>query len=73
MDLSNFKKFKESPNYIVYLEKEPKDINRLEMIVYYKAKNSYWRCLLSDALFKLFFTPEEYKKIYMKNINDKKR
>lgn len=71
MDLSNFKKFKESSNYIVYLEKEPKNKDNMEMIVYYKAKGSYWKCILTDAIFKLFFNPEEYKRIYMKNIIDK--
>jgi len=66
MDLTNFEKYKESENYIVYLTKDRKDKKQIEIIVQMKRNNTYWRSLLNDQLFKLFFEPEEYKKIYMK-------
>ena len=65
MDLTNFEKFKESENYIIYLTKDRKDKKQIEIIVQMKRNNTYWRSLLNDQLFKLFFEPEEYKKIYM--------
>lgn len=67
MDLSKFEKYKESENYIVYLPKDRKDKKQFDMIVNYKGSNRYWRVPLSDALFKLFFEPDEYKKVYMKD------
>lgn len=66
MDLSNFEKYKESENYIVYLTKDRKDKKQIEIVVQMKKNNTYWRSLLSDQLFKLFFEPNEYKKVYMK-------
>ena len=67
MDLTNFEKFKESEHYIVYLTKDRKDKKQIEIIVQYKRNNTFWRALLNDQLFKLFFEPDEYKKIYMEN------
>lgn len=66
MDLTNFEKFKESEHYIVYLTKDRKDKKQIEIVVQFKRNNTLWRSLLSDELFKLFFEPEEYKKVYMK-------
>lgn len=66
MDLSNFEKFKESEHYIIYLTKDRKDKKQIEIVVQFKRNNTLWRSLLSDELFKLFFQPEEYKKVYMK-------
>ncbi len=66
MDLSKFEKFKESENYIIYLTKDRKDKKQIEIVVQYKKNNHLWRSLLTDELFKLFFEPEEYKRIYMK-------
>ena len=66
MDLTNFEKFKESENYIVYLEKNREGKKQIEIIVRYKKyKDRAMRCLLTDDLFKLFFEPEEYKRVYM--------
>ena len=67
IDLKNFEKFKESENYIVYLEKNREGKKQIEMVVQYKKyKDRAMRCLLTDALFKLFFAPEEFKKVYMR-------
>ena len=66
MDLSNFEKFKESEHYIIYLTKDRKDKKQIEIVVQFKRNNTLWHSLLSDELFKLFFEPEEYKKVYMK-------
>ena len=66
MDLTNFEKFKESENYEVYLEKNRAGKKQFEMaVVYKKYKSRAMRCLMTDALFKLFFEPEEYKKVYL--------
>jgi len=72
MDLSKFEKYKESEHYIVYLSKDRKDNKQIEIVVQMKRNNTLWRSLLTDELFKLFFEPAEYKKIYMDN-NQKKR
>lgn len=72
MDLTNFEKFKESEHYIVYLTKDRKDKKQIEIVVQFKRNNTIWRSLLNDQLFKLFFEPEEYKRIYMKN-NEKQK
>lgn len=72
MDLTNFEKFKESEHYIVYLTKDRKDKKQVEIVVQFKRNNTIWRSLLNDQLFKLFFEPEEYKQIYMKN-NEKQK
>ena len=65
IDTEKFEKYKESEHYIVYLEKKPAIKGQIEMIVQYKKYNRSMRCLLTDDIFKLFFQPEEYKKIYM--------
>ena len=67
MDLSKFEKYKESEHYIVYLPKDREGKKQIEMIVQYKSNGHFWRTLLSDPLFKLFFEPAEYKKVYMKD------
>lgn len=73
MDLTSFEKFKESEHYIVYLIKDITKIKKqIEIIVQFKRNNTIWRSLLNDQLFKLFFEPEEYKRIYMKN-NEKQK
>ena len=67
MDLSNFEKFKESENYIVYLQKDRADKKQFEMVVAYKKyPTRAMRCLINDALFKLFFEPAEFAKVYLK-------
>ena len=67
IDDTIFEKFKETENYIIYLEKKPILKGQIDMIVEYKKKPGHaMRCLLTDALFKLFFEPEEYKKVYMR-------
>lgn len=72
MNLTGFEKFKESEHYIVYLIKDHKDKKQVEIVVQFKRNNTIWRSLLNDQLFKLFFEPEEYKRIYMKN-NEKQK
>ena len=72
MNLIGFEKFKESKHYIVYLTKDRKDKKQIEIIVQFKRNNTIWRSLLNNQLFKLFFEPEEYKRIYMKN-NEKQK
>ena len=66
IDENKFEKFKESEHYIVYLEKKPAFKGQIEMIVKYKGKDLAMRLLLTDDVFKLFFVPEEYKKVYMR-------
>ena len=73
MDLSNFEKFMESEHYEVYLPKNCEEGKQIEMIVKYKRNGMFMRTLLTDALFKLFFKPEDYKKIYMKDPKNKVR
>lgn len=74
MDLKNFEKYKESENYIVYLEKNREGKKQIEMVVQYKKyKDRAMRCLLTDALFKLFFEPEDYKKVYMQKASEKQK
>ena len=65
IDTEKFEKYKESEHFIVYLEKKPVIKGQIEMIVQYKKYNLSMRCLLTDDVFKLFFEPEEYKKIYI--------
>ena len=65
IDTNKFEKYKESENYIVYIEKKPAIKGQIEMIVQYKRYDRCMRCLLTNSVFKLFFEPEEYKKIYM--------
>ena len=72
MNLTGFEKFKESKHYIVYLTKDHKDKKQIEIRVQFKRNNTIWRSLLNAQLFKLFFEPEEYKRIYMKN-NEKQK
>ena len=67
MDLSNFEKFKESENYILYLEKNREGKKQIEIVVQYKKYPRAMRTLLTDSLFKLFFKPEEYKSVYMRS------
>lgn len=67
MDLTNFEKFKESEHYIVYLQKDRADKKQFEMVVAYKKyPTRVMRCLINDALFKLFFEPAEFAKVYLK-------
>ena len=67
MDLTNFEKFKESENYIVYLQKDRANKKQFEMVVAYKKyPTRAMRCLINDALFKLFFEPAEFAKVYLK-------
>lgn len=73
MDLSKFEKYKESEHYEIYLPKDREGKKQIEMIVKYKRNGTYWRTLLSDMLFKLFFEPAEYKKVYMKDPKSKVR
>ena len=61
----NFEKFKESETFVVYLEKDRQNKKQIKMIVLNKKSNLYVTYLLTDAVFKLFFAPEEYKKVYM--------
>jgi hypothetical protein len=68
MDLTNFEQFKESENYIVYLQKDRANKKQFEMIVSYKKyPGRAMRCLMTDTLFKLFFEPTEFAKVYMKS------
>lgn len=64
MDLTNFEQFKETENYMVYLQKDRAGQIKFEMVVYYKKEKRYWRVILTRALFELFFTPAEYLKVY---------
>ncbi len=74
MDLTNFEKFKETENYEVYLEKDRESKKQFEMaVVYKKYKSRAMRCLMTDSLFKLFFDPAEYKRVYMKDSKSKVR
>lgn len=67
MNLTGFEKFKESEHYIVYLQKDRADKKQFEMIVAYKKyPTRAMRCLINDALFKLFFEPAEFAKVYLK-------
>ena len=63
-DANFFEKVKETKNYIIYLEKKPVFKNQIDMIVKYNGKDFSMRCLLTDELFKLFFSPTDYAKIY---------
>ena len=73
IDLNRFEKVKESENYILYMQKNRKNKHQIEIIVQYKKyKDRAMRCLLTDELIKLFFEPEEYKRLYMNN-NQKQR
>ena len=66
MDLKNFELFMTTDNYEVYLPKDRENKKQIEIVIKYKRNGMYFRSLLTDALFKLFFKPEEYKKVYMK-------
>lgn len=66
IDFNVFEEIKETENHIIYLEKKPLLKNQIDMIVKYKGKNLYMRTLLTDDLFKTFFNPEDYQKVYMR-------
>jgi len=66
IDENVFEKFKETENYIVYVEKKPVLKNQINIIVKHKNNGYCMRWILTDALFKLFFQPEDYEKIYMR-------
>ena len=66
IDLDRFERFKESQDYVLYVQKDRKNKRQIEIIVQYKKyKDRAMRCLLTDELFKLFFDPSEYKRLYM--------
>lgn len=65
VDLTNFTKFKETKDHIIYINKDYQTVEKKEIIVYYKQHKMGMRSLLTDELFTLFFSPEDYKKIYM--------
>lgn len=62
----NYEKFKESKNFIVYLPKDRKGKKQIKMLVQFKINNKFIEVILTDKSFKLFFEPDEYKKVYMK-------
>ena len=64
IDENVFEKFKESENYIVYVEKKPVLKNQIDIIVKYKKNGRYMQCILTDALFKLFFQPEDLHRLF---------
>jgi hypothetical protein len=61
-----YKGYRINAGDIIYLEKKPLLKNQRDMIVKYKGKNLYMRTLLTDDLFKTFFNPEDYQKVYMR-------
>lgn len=60
----HFDKYKETPNFILYLEKTS-DNNQREMIVYHKKKGISMQCICTEALLQLFLDPEQFKRIYL--------
>lgn len=64
IDANVFEVIKETENHIIYLEKRPLVKNQIDMIVKYKGKSIYMRTLLTDELFKIFFSPQDYKNVY---------
>lgn len=63
----HFKKYKETENYILYIEESQKSTK--EMIVYYKKRNFSMRCICTEALLQLFLDPEQFKRIYLNKEN----
>lgn len=73
MDLTNFEKFKESENYALYLQKDRADKTQFDIIIIYKKyKSRAMRCLVTPAIFKLFFEPAEFAKVYLKTNENQK-
>ena len=64
VDENVFEKFKETEKHVIYLEKKRKYNAEIDIIVYDKITNCWMKSLLTDALFKYFFKPEEYRRVY---------
>lgn len=68
IDLKKYNKYKVTKHYEIWLEKEPVNPKQRQILIHYLySPNKWMQATLSDALFKLFFKPEEYKQIYMQN------
>lgn len=64
--LDKYEKYKVTPHYEIWLEKNPTIPHQRQILIHYTAFKARWmQATLNDALFKLFFKPEEYKKVYM--------
>ena len=66
IDLKKYEKYKVTKHYEIWLEKNPTIPHQRQILIHYTAFKDRWmQAILNDALFKLFFKSEEYKKVYM--------
>ena len=66
IDLKKYTKYKVTKHYKKKKKKEPVNPKQRQILIHYLySPNKWMQATLSDALFKLFFKPEEYKQVYM--------
>jgi hypothetical protein len=68
LNLEKYTRYKITKHYEIWLEKDPTNPKQRQVLIHYLNNPNKWmQATLSDALFKLFFKPEEYRQIYMQN------
>ena len=68
LNLERYAKYKVTKHYEIWLEKDPTNPKQRQILIHYLySPNKWMQATLSDALFKLFFKPEEYKQVYMQS------
>lgn len=68
INLNRYEKVKVTKHYEIYLEKDPINVKQRQVLIHYLSYSNRWiQATISESLFKMFFKPDEYKKVFMRD------